>query len=64
MAAQINALQQTARREKIHDAQIVVKLPASVKELIEKIGADQGTSAASIHRAALGEYLERRGYGE
>lgn len=49
------------RRPRIHDAQVVFKAPKSMKSLVESYATESGTDAASIYRAAVAEYLERRG---
>jgi hypothetical protein len=50
------------KRTKIHDAQMVTKLPAAAKALVTKVATDQGVSEADVVRTALAEYFERRGY--
>lgn len=49
-------------RVKVHDAQMVVKLPAAAKQLVRKAAEAQGLSDATVVRHAIAEYLERRGY--
>jgi hypothetical protein len=51
------------RRPKVHDAQIVFKAPKAMKSLVEEYAKDNEMDAATIYRAAVGEYLERRGFG-
>jgi len=58
----INELRSSASRRRIHDSQIVTKLPADAKTLISRIADDQGVSDSAIVRLAIAEYLERRGY--
>lgn len=58
----IKALNQGGKRAKIMDQQIVFKLPASIKTLINEVAAKEGVSDATIIRVALAEYLSRRGY--
>ena len=63
MGKNIEALRSGSKRTKTHDAQMVFKLPAAVKELVESIGREKfNDSAAEVVRDALGEYLEKRGY--
>lgn len=50
------------KRVRTHNAQIVVKLPAAAKALVEEVAESQGIPAAALHRLAIAEYLERRGY--
>lgn len=50
------------KREKINDAQIVFKLPAAIKALINEVATKEGVSDATITREALGEYFHKRGY--
>lgn len=49
-------------RVRIHDAQLVVKVPSAAKALVKTVAEAQGVSEAVIVRAAIAEYLERRGY--
>jgi predicted transcriptional regulator len=58
----INDLRSSANRRRIHDKQIVVKLPAEAKDLISKAAEGMGVSDSAVVRLALAEYLERRGY--
>lgn len=57
-----DALNSAGKRTRTHDAQMVIKLPASAKTLVRKAGESQGVSDATIMRWALAEWLERRGY--
>lgn len=63
MSNVLSALTGTGNRAKVHDAQIVTKLPAAAKELVKKAAQAQGVSDAVVVRQAIAEYLERRGYG-
>lgn len=56
------SLQAPKKREKVNDAQIVVKLPKAVKGLISEVATKDHVSDATIVREALGEYFNRRGY--
>ncbi len=62
VANEIAALRSGGKRVRIHDAQMVVKLPAAVKTLVEEIGKGREDSGATVVREALAEYLEKRGY--
>lgn len=61
MAGTLQALSGNGKREKVHDAQMVNKLPAAAKALVEAHAAEQGVSASAVVRWALGEYFEKRG---
>jgi hypothetical protein len=50
------------KRTRLHDAQMVVKLPASAKALVKEVAGKEDVSEATIVRWALAEYFERRGY--
>ena len=58
----IAALGGSGKRPRVHDAQLVTKLPKPVKTLVNEIAAKEGVTEATIVRRALGEFLERRGY--
>jgi predicted transcriptional regulator len=62
MTSTVEALTSGGQRARIHDAQAVIKLPSSAKSLISDIAKKENTSDAAIYRAAIAEYLERRGY--
>lgn len=51
----------TGKRAKIHDAQIVFKLPSPVKALIQEYSTSSEVSDGQVIRWALAEYFERRG---
>lgn len=57
-----DALRTGGRRVRTHDAQMVVKLPASAKALLRVAAESQNVSDATIVRLALAEFFERRGY--
>lgn len=57
-----DALNVTGRRVRTHDAQMVVKLPSSAKELLRTASETQGVSDATVVRWALAEWFEKRGY--
>lgn len=59
----LNALKTGGKRIRIHNAQMVTKLPAVVKDLVNEYGAAVGMSEAAVVRDALAEYFEKRGYG-
>ena len=60
----LDALATGSKRPRVHNAQMVTKLPASVKELVESYAAERQESAADVVRDALREFFERRGYGK
>lgn len=62
MGNTIDQLTNGGKRVKTHDAQMVIKVPAAAKALVEKAAEAQEVSAATIVRYAIAEYLERRGY--
>lgn len=51
----------TGKRQKIHDAQIVFKLPKPVKALIQEYAGTEEVSDGQVIRWALAEYFEKRG---
>lgn len=51
----------TGKRAKIHDAQIVFKLPSPVKALIQEYAGSEEVSDGQVIRWALAEYFEKRG---
>ena len=51
------------RRPRVHNAQVVFKAPKAMKDLVEDYAKENETDAAAIYRAAVAEYLERRGFG-
>lgn len=57
----IDALTSGGQRAKVHDAQLVIKLPASAKDLIQKAAKESGSSDAAVVRLAIAEFFERRG---
>lgn len=62
MSNTLNDLTNGGKRTKVHDAQMVTKLPSGAKALVKKVAEAQGVSEADIVRHAIAEYLERRGY--
>lgn len=62
MTNTLSDLTNGGKRTRIHDAQMVTKLPSSAKALVKKVATAQGVSEADIVRHAIAEYLERRGY--
>lgn len=62
MSNVIQALSSGGKREKVHNAQLVTKVPERAKELVSEIADQRSVSEATIVREALGEYFERRGY--
>ncbi len=57
-----DALNTSGRRKRTHDAQMVVKLPSSAKDLLRTAAQSQDVSDATIVRWALAEWFEKRGY--
>jgi predicted transcriptional regulator len=62
MSDVIAALSTGGKRARIHDAQMVTKLPKRAKELVDEVAADREVSGSVIVREALAEYFEKRGY--
>lgn len=62
MTTTIEALNSGGKRERVHNAQIVTKVPQSAKDLVNTISKKENVSEATIVRQALAEYFERRGY--
>lgn len=62
MGAAVDALRSGGKREKIHDTQMVFKLPSTAKALIKQAAEAQTKTEGAIVRDALAEYFERRGY--
>lgn len=62
MSGALTGLTGTGGRVKVHDAQMVIKLPSAAKTLVKTVAEAQGLSEATIVRHAIAEYLERRGY--
>ena len=58
----IETLSSGGKRARIHDAQMVTKLPKRAKELVSEVAKARDVSDSTIVREALGEYFERRGY--
>lgn len=59
----LEALASTGKREKIHGEMLPVKHPSSVRALVKEVAGQTGTTEAGVWRAAMAEYLEKRGYG-
>lgn len=57
------ALHNNNRRVRVHDAQMVIKLPSAVKALVKSYGTGRNESEATVVRQALAEFFERRGFG-
>lgn len=62
--AALAALSTGGKRVRVHDAQMVTKLPKAVKALVNEYAATKEWSEADVVRAALAEFFERRGYGK
>lgn len=62
MSEMLEALRSKGRRARIMDAQMVIKLPARAKELINEAAKSMQVSDSTVVREAIAEFLERRGY--
>lgn len=62
MSKVIESLTGPQKRERIHNDQMVLKLPKAAKDLVKSIATQDNVSDAHIVRVALAEYFERRGY--
>lgn len=62
MSNLIEALSGTGKRERVHNAQMVLKLPLAAKQLVNAVAQEDNVSDSAIVRIALAEYFERRGY--
>lgn len=58
----IEQLESGGRRTRVHDAYVGIKLPSGVRDLVKEIATKEGVSDSAIYRAAVAEYLRRRGY--
>lgn len=58
----LEAMGTGAKRAKVHDQMLPVKHPSAVRDLVKKVAEDQGMTEGAVWRAAMGEYLTRRGY--
>lgn len=58
----LEAMSTNGKRARVHDEMIPIKHPAAVRELVKRVAEDTGVSEAAVWRAAMGEYLTRRGY--
>jgi hypothetical protein len=59
----LEALSSSGKRERVHDEMLPIKHPSNVRVLVKEEAEKQGSTEAAVWRAAMGEYLERRGYG-
>lgn len=59
----LGSLATAGKRVKVHDAQVVLKVPTPVKKLVEDHASTNNVSAATVIRWAVAEYFERRGIG-
>ncbi len=60
----LDACSTVRKRARIHDAQVVTKMPKAMKTLISDFAKGRDWSDADVVRDALAEYFERRGYGK
>jgi len=58
----LDAMTEVRKRVRVHDTQIVTKLPAPIKELISEVAGIRGVSDSTIVREAIAEYMTKRGY--
>lgn len=64
MSAIDQMLEGTSRKPRVHDANLPpAKLPKAAKTALEDHAKELGVSLSVVIRAALGEYMERRGIG-
>ena len=63
MSNTLTALSTGGKRTRTHDAQMVIKLPATAKALVKDEADRLEESEAHVVRIALAEYFERRGLG-
>jgi hypothetical protein len=62
ITSSLEAMTGGGKRVRVHDAQTVIKLPKTVKDLVSEIAGSREVSDAEIYREAIAEYLTRRGY--
>lgn len=60
-SAAIAALNAPGKRIRVHDAQMVIKLPHAVKRLVKEASISNDVSEATVVRWALADYFEKRG---
>lgn len=58
----ITSLRNSGKRVRVHDTQVVIKLPKAAKDQVDDIAARREVSASTVYREALAEYFERRGF--
>lgn len=58
----IDSLGITGKRTKVHDSQMVLKMPSQVKALIGEFATREGVSESAVVRWALHEFFTKRGY--
>lgn len=61
MSGALSGLTGTGGRVKVHDAQMVIKVPGAVKSLVEEASKAEDVSQATIIRWALADFFEKRG---
>jgi len=62
MSNALSDLTGNGQRTRIHNDQIVLKLPQAARALVKTAADAQGVSVSTVVRHAIAEYLERRGY--
>lgn len=58
----IEAVKASGKRVRVHDAQMVTKLPKALKDLVNSYAKNSGDSESGVTRLALAEFFEKRGY--
>ncbi len=58
----LEAMAGNGKRVRVHDDQMVLKLPAQVKGMIASEAEVQGVTSSTIVRRAVADYLAARGY--
>ena len=62
MSNALEDLTSGVKRARIHNDQMVVKLPSAARDLVKQAAEAQGLTTSAVVRHALAEYLTRRGY--
>lgn len=62
VSAALDAMTTSGKRVRIHDQMIPVKHPGTIRVLVRKVAKETGQTEAAVWRAAMSEYLTRRGY--
>lgn len=59
----LEAMAGNGKRVRVHDDQMVLKLPSQVKDMIVAEAGNQSVTSSTIVRRAVADYLAARGYG-